>query len=80
MLQHRLALSEDLAIGKANDRVTQFVQVRGAGLILFDLFGVGIAIDFDAEFGFITVEVDDEAVYGVLSPEFQAIQLTVSQA
>jgi hypothetical protein len=60
LLQHRLALIEDLAVGKANDRVAQFVQVRRAGLIVFDLLGVGIAIDFDAEFGFIAIEVDDD--------------------
>ncbi len=45
VLQHRLALIEDLAVGKANDGVAQFVEVRRAGLIVFDLLGVGIAID-----------------------------------
>lgn len=53
MLQHCLALIEDIAVGKSNDRVAQPVQVRGAGLIVFDLLSVGIVIDLDAESGFI---------------------------
>ena len=69
VLQHRLALIEDLAVGKANDGVAQFVEVRRAGLIVFDLLGVGIAIDFDAQFGFVAIEVDDEAIDGMLACE-----------
>ncbi len=46
------ALIEDFAVGKSNNSVAQFVEVRDAGLIVFDLLGVGIAIDFDAQFGF----------------------------
>ena len=61
VLQHGLALIEDFAIGKSNDGVTQFVQIRRAGSIVFDLLGVGIAIDFDAQFGFVAIEVNDEA-------------------
>ncbi len=80
VLQHHLALIEDFAVGKSNDGIAQFVQVRGAGLIVFDLLGVGIAIDFDAEFGFVAIEVDDEPIDGVLSSEFEAIQLAVAQA
>lgn len=30
LLQHRLALTEHLAVGKANDSVAQFVEVRRA--------------------------------------------------
>ena len=43
-MQHRLALMEDLAVGEANHRVTKFVEVRRAGLIVFDLLGVGIIL------------------------------------
>lgn len=68
---------EDFAVGKSNDGVAQFVQVRGAGLIVFDLLGVGIAIDFDAQSGFIAIEVDDETAYGVLSSKFETIQLSI---
>ena len=49
-------------------------------MIVFDLFGVGIAINFDAEFDLVAIEVDDEAIDGVLSPEFKTIQLAVAQA
>jgi len=52
LLQHGLALIEDLAVGEADDGVAEFVEVRRAGLIVFDLLGVGIAIDLDAQFGF----------------------------
>ena len=41
-LQHYLALSEDFAVGEADDNVAEFVEVRRAGLIVFDLLGVGI--------------------------------------
>jgi hypothetical protein len=51
VLQHCLALIENFAVGKSNDRVTQFIEIGGAGLIVFDLRGVGIAIDLDAQFG-----------------------------
>jgi hypothetical protein len=44
LLQHGLALIEDLAVGEANDRVAQFVQVRRAGLIVVDLLGVEIIL------------------------------------
>ncbi len=88
MLQHGLALMEDLAVGEANDRVFQFVEVGRARLIVFDLPGVGITIDFDAEFGFVAIEVDDEAaarpavsgVNGVLAAEFEAVELSLAQA
>ncbi len=42
MMQHCFALIEDFAVGEANDGVAQFVEVFGAGLIVFDLLGVGI--------------------------------------
>jgi len=44
VLQHGLALIEDFAVGKSDDRVAQFVQVGGAGLIVFDLLGMGIVL------------------------------------
>ncbi len=43
VLQHRLALIEGLAVGEADDGVAEFAEVRRAGLIVFDLLGVGIA-------------------------------------
>jgi hypothetical protein len=49
-------------------------------LIVFDLLGVGIAIDFDAQFGFVAIEVDDEAINRVLSAEFEAVKLSIAQA
>ena len=78
VVQHFFALIEDLAVGKANDRIAQFVQIRRAGLIVFDLLGVGIAIDFDAEFGFIAIEVDDESIDWMLSSKLEAIQLSIA--
>ena len=79
MLQHRLAVIEDLAVGETNDSVAQFVEVRRAGLIIFDLLGMGIAINFDAEFGFIAIEVDDEFLNGVLSSKFESVKLSIAQ-
>ena len=49
-------------------------------MIIFDLLSVRIAIDFNAQFGSITIEVDDETLYGMLSPKFATIQLAVAQA
>ncbi len=40
----RLALIDGFAIGKANDGIARFVEVRGAGLIVFDLLGVGAVL------------------------------------
>jgi hypothetical protein len=39
-----LALVEDFAVGKSYDRVAELVQVCGAGLIVFDLLGMGIVL------------------------------------
>lgn len=79
---------EDLAVGKANDGIAQFVEVSRAGLIVFDLLGMGIAIDLDTEFGFVAIEVDDEAaarpvvsgVYGMLPAKLEAIELAIAEA
>jgi hypothetical protein len=51
------------------------------------LFGVRIAINFNAQFGFGAIEVDDEttacpAVSGInrmLAAEFQAVELPIAQ-
>lgn len=80
MLQHGLALIEDLAVGKANDGAAQFVEVRRAGLIVFNLLGVGIAIDLDAQFRFVAIEVDDEAINGMLPAKLEAVELSIAQA
>ena len=79
---------EDFAVGKSNDRVAQFVEVRGAGLIVFDLLGMGITIDLDAQFGFIAIEVNDKAaacpaVSGIdrmLAANLETIELAIAQA
>jgi hypothetical protein len=68
-LQHGLAVIEDFAIGKANNGVAAFVEPGCADLIIFHLFGMRITIDLNAQFCFGAIEVDDEAIDGVLSPD-----------
>jgi hypothetical protein len=43
------------------------------------LFGVRIAINFNAQFGFGAIEVDDETVNRMLTAEFEAVELPIAQ-
>ena len=51
-------------------------------MIVLDLigFGVGVAVDLDAEFGFGAIEVDDETIDGMLTANLEAVKLAVAQA
>ncbi len=54
--------------------------VWSAGLIIFHLFGVRVAVDLDAEFGFGAIEVDDETIDGMLTAYLEAVKLAITQA
>ena len=72
---------EHLTVGEADDVIAFIGEPCRAGLIVLDLsgFSVRLAVDFDAEFGFGTVEVYDEATDDVLAAEFETVELMIAQ-
>ncbi len=66
-MQHRVELFEDFAIGEADDMIAVIVEVLRAGLIVLDLMGMAVAVDFNAQPGFGAIEVDDEVTDDMLT-------------
>ena len=79
LLHDRLALIEHLAIGKADHSVAQFIEVSRPRLIVFDLIGVRIAVDFDHQFRFGAEEIDDVRADSVLLAPMQTVDLSTAQ-
>jgi len=81
LLQHNLELLEDLTVGEADDGVALVGEPLCASGIVGDLigFGVGVAIDFDAEFCLGAIEVDDEMIDGMLATNLETIELSIAQ-
>ena len=69
----------DVAVGVADDVTASLFQPGGAGVVVFDLAGVGVAVDLDDQAGGGAVEIDDEAVDRGLAAEFVAAQAPIAQ-
>jgi hypothetical protein len=79
LLHDRLALTKHLAVGKADHSVAQIIEVSRSRLIVFDLIGVGIAVDFDDQFCFGAEEIDDVRADGMLLAPVQTVDLAPAQ-
>lgn len=66
-------------VGKADHSEAGRFKPDGTFLIIFDLIGVAFAINLNDEARFVAVEIQDEAIKGVLAPEFVAIELFATQ-
>ena len=79
LLHDHFALTKHLAVGKADHGVAQFVEVGRPRLIVFDLIGMGIAVNFDHQFRFGAEEIDDVCADGVLLAPVQTVDLAPAQ-
>ena len=80
-LQHRFEFLEHFAVGEANNVIAFGGKPLRPGGIVDDLsgFGVRVAVDFDAEFGFGAIEVDDKVTDDMLTANFEPVYLAVAQ-
>ena len=79
-LQNGFKLLEHFAVGEANNAIAFFIQPLSARLIIFNLigFGMGVAIDLNAQFSIGAIEIDDEMTDGLLPPDFETAQLPIT--
>ena len=77
--QNRLRLVVYLLICEANDSVAALLQVSCAGLVVFDLGCVTIAVNLDHELVRDTAKVRDAVPDGMLAAELDSTQLFASQ-
>ena len=72
---------EHVMVPEADDVNAEIVEGLGAGSVVLFLLGfeVTTAVDFDGEAEGFTVEIEDEAVNGVLAAEFETVQPAVAQ-
>jgi hypothetical protein len=74
-------LLEDFIIPEAKNVNAFGGQGLGTGGIVLGLFGLGVlaAVEFEGQFGFVAVEVKDEAADGMLPPELGPAKLAITE-
>jgi hypothetical protein len=77
-MQHRLYVLQDLIVGEANDGKTAILEFCLPLSILLDLLVVHWTVNFDDQVRLRTIEVDQEAVYGVLPSKPCTVHLTIA--
>jgi hypothetical protein len=69
----RVGRLQDLIVGIANHRDTDFYEATGPLRIIFDHFRIEMlaAVEFDRELGADAIKIDDVSEQGVLAAEFK---------
>jgi len=84
VLQNRLGYAfqtlVDILVRESNDRAAVVGEPFSAGLIVFGLCRVRVAVDFDHQGALVTEEVDDEMVDWMLATELKATEAPISQS
>jgi hypothetical protein len=78
--QYAVHVPVDVLVGKADDVIASLVEPRRARGVVFELCGVGVAVNLDDQPAGSTVEINDKAADRVLATELDAAQLPVAQA